>query len=65
MAHVWDVLDSDQYNDNWEPDFNETYRACLFGDACLCPHFDHRSDECYTADMAEDWAAEQSTGDLS
>lgn len=31
---------------------------CLFGDDCLCPHIDHTDDECFTVEMAEEWAME-------
>lgn len=33
--------------------FHDEKRQCVFGDACLCPHYDHGSDECFTAEMAE------------
>ena len=32
--------------------------SCLFGEACLCPHWPHTQDECFTLEMAEAYEQE-------
>lgn len=32
--------------------------GCEFGDRCLMPSYNHRRDECYTVEMAEEWEGE-------
>lgn len=36
---------------------------CVFGDDCLMPGY-HTSDECYTAEMAEEWAEDAANAPL-
>lgn len=47
-------LEYDQPDNNSEDEW-----FCELGEHCLIPHFYHRSSECYTRKMAEQWAVDR------
>lgn len=54
-----DELEEDNEFDYDEPDGDpDDGWGCEFGNRCLMPGYDHRRDECYTREMAEDWQQE-------
>lgn len=62
-----DMGDDDGFDDGNDDEYenylreserrNEEY-TCQYGDRCLCPHFMHHRSECFTVEMAEQFAQE-------
>jgi|GEM_PF-6970450 len=53
--------EADYLDEVEERNREEEYWTCVFPDRCLCPHGFHSRDECFTAEMAEEWAREQTS----
>lgn len=48
--------DDDDYREDYDRDDDDFEWGCLFGPYCLAPSYDHMKSECYTKEMAEEWA---------
>lgn len=50
-----DEWDEDPWPDDIDDDTDDRDRGCVFGEHCCCPHIDHESWECFTAEGAAEY----------
>jgi hypothetical protein len=60
IDYAWSGMDDqdEDYDDGYDLDDEHEFGCCFPGE-CLHPSYDHLKSECFTAAMAEAWAADE------